>query len=309
MLSFLILTLFSRFDFMRISFDSFLKEIVLKKHSRSELLVILHLYSEKFLGLDSITLSRWVNGATKPSSFKQLLIADACHCLNEYLSQCEIPSIPICQEKKYKTFMSLIDGYYHFLSKNTNESFWIKNMTYAKSKSLYWHYLNKLSEDNAILKFDKRKPSVKVNIVYSAATECSAASSFICLIEQPSLFIEIINKLPLKINIDSSDGVIFITLSYFKSSVDFECLIGLLSNYVILNLFNKNDVIFIVRGEKIPHDFYMSLKSYNIGILEKTKNLGNVYLYKADLKELIASPIILKFAMTMHEHYLDLIGN
>ncbi|TOG85942.1 hypothetical protein, partial [Vibrio parahaemolyticus] len=113
--------------------------------------------------------------------------------------------------------------------------------------------------------------------------------------------------LSLDINIDNSDELIFITLSYFKSSVDFECLIGLLSNYVILNLFNKSEVIFIVRGEKTSCEFYNSLKSSNIGVLEKTKNLGNVYLYKADLKELITNPIILKFTMTMHQHYLKLV--
>ncbi|HIF9312792.1 TPA: hypothetical protein ACX6Q1_001070 [Photobacterium damselae] len=57
------------------SFKNFINEQTLSmEHSRVSYIAKINLYHKEFINLDSVTFSRWVNGRTVPSLFKQILL-------------------------------------------------------------------------------------------------------------------------------------------------------------------------------------------------------------------------------------------
>ncbi|WP_373408796.1 hypothetical protein, partial [Vibrio jasicida] len=84
------------------------------KLSSKSLIAKLQLFSDEFEKLDSVTLSRWLNGRTIPSLERQILVLRCLELkLHPYLECISLPSVPRSFTKVYEEVFDNIASSYH----------------------------------------------------------------------------------------------------------------------------------------------------------------------------------------------------
>ncbi|MGI9948054.1 hypothetical protein [Vibrio hyugaensis] len=283
-------------------FMSFLNEKILKQMPRSELMIKLQLKYDEFAGLDAITLSRWSNGVTKPSLYRQLLIAHCVGCLDEYFERCDVPKVPKINEVQFRQYTSQFDSSYHQIKTQSIDS----KVKYLKStnkttRRLYEYTFNIPSITEVVEHLDKQNITFDVETFYIESSEdiesCVYFHEYCEGIIEKFGVEEKINEL----NIDI-DNLLFFGLTYFRSSVHCEVLLGLALNRLIHSYFNIPDTLLVARGSTSMR-FLEELGANLVHSRQQVKGLGNMYIYHINTQKLCSNPKLLSLAVQYHPVY------
>ena len=289
-----------------LKFHEFLKEVVFKKIPRKELMIKLHLEYDEFQGLDNITMSRWTNGVTKPSSCRQLLIANAAQCLDTYLTQCSAPKIPISIESQFRKFLNQFNSCYHAIimpSNQENKVYHFKGDNH-EAKKIYGEFTSRINFISSKLEsFDENDKKYKVDVFYKGNLDRNAPESYLYFHKEVSIVLDSLNLCYKKCGIENINNALFFGLSFFKNSFDYELLFGLVLNYIIRHHFNVKSALFTARGRE-DISLYEILGAEQLTLLENSKEYGNVYLYHIDLQKVLSSPIFLGLIIKYNPIYV-----
>lgn len=284
-----------------LKFSDFLNQVIAKKMSRKELLVALHLNHHEFQGIDAITLSRWANNVTKPSLFKQLLVADTAGVLEEYLRLCDIPKMTKAMEEQVRQYTEQFESDYHYIqSPQVEKRIRFKEGVSSDCRSLF-KYIYRFEIFRGLSKsLDLLGVTNNVKIFYIGDT--SESESCIFFYEKFDEIFKVLgvgdDKLPHSISTNNS---LFFGMAYFKNRQQFEYLFGLTFNYIIKNYFNRNYAYFTVRGIRSMR-FFEALGSNLVYSYSEDSKLGNIYIYQIDIKKLCSNQLI----FNMIKQYSDL---
>jgi hypothetical protein len=270
------------------SFNHFLDSVLKSKFTRSQLLVKLQLEYTEFSGLDAITLSRWTNGVTQPSLYKQLLIAHAVDCLDTYLSQCRAPAVPKVMENHFAKYTSQFSQPYHLIwSPRDQEVIRFKSGLAKELREIYQYILKIDILSDLSNHLDSINSGHKVNVFYVGGEH--NAESCIYFHDQVLESFKSININSEKIEQMDVSNVLSFGLAYFKSALHCEILLGLSLNYVIRHHFNRDNVLFTARG-RASMDFFESIGAQLYASAPEKNNLGNIYIYHMALKKVCGNP-------------------
>ncbi|CAH1607506.1 conserved hypothetical protein [Vibrio jasicida] len=288
-----------------LKFHEFLKEVVFKKIPRKELMIKLHLEYDEFKGLDNITMSRWTNGVTKPSSCRQLLIAHAANCLNIFLHQCSAPKVPVSLESQYRKFLNQFDSYYHaiILKPERNAKICHFKGTNYEAQEIYGDYTSKINLMPAkVNSFDDYNKKYNVDVFYKGNIESKIPESYMYFHQEVGALFDILDLSIDRYTSNPKKDTLFFGLSFFKNSNDYELLFGLVLNYIIRHHFNVKSAFFTARGRE-DMSLYETLGAEQIALIDCSKDYGNVYLYHIDLQKILSHPIFLGLIIKYHPIY------
>lgn len=215
------------------SFSCFLKTVVLVKKTRKELLSSLQLSFEVFGHLDAITLSRWANGATIPSLYKQILVAVCSDCLEQYINECEDTKITVSSKKNFKDLVKRLDSTYFqwFTPLYQKKNIYLQESNGGRGHKCLEPYIHK--SDFLSRMFENSTSSnkpISTKALYISGEPESNASSAI-------LFTHDVNRVLERIGVEFEEklggNALLVMLNLFDSSKSYETLYGLLGNYII----------------------------------------------------------------------------
>lgn len=271
-------------------FDWFLKKFALQKCSRKELMNSLVSNYDEFIGLDPVTMSRWVNGITTPPIRRQILIAHCVDCIRDYVLYSSFPRAPLSLMSDYRVYLEQFDNVYHSLLKDTvkKELFFFIGKQ-KKTEEIIGFHMNKMLFHKNI----KESEDIPIEMFYLAERCDSKAESFAGITLDTSLYLK-----KLKINFDYPElhigDSIMVTLSFFRSKQDFEKLAGCLLSHILFNYFDKKGLFWIVRGSR-SMNWFDSIGAIKVCLIEYSNEYGNVYLYYINTQLFFGNALVLGF--------------
>ncbi|EOV0872830.1 hypothetical protein ACOKWQ_000964 [Vibrio parahaemolyticus] len=255
-------------------FCQFLRESVLNHISRKELLIKLQLSHPSFFGLDNVTLSRWVTGATSPSLSKQLLIAHYNDVLKSYLELIDSPPI---SKSKYNNYLSFIrrfsNSYYNFsLEDNENEYVsYDKGTASALSKQHRW-FISKFRVYNELVE----RSNIKLEMFYITSDGDSGMKSFLQYTKDFTGFLDALKIESNELFSCIKTGFI-ISFTHYERPEHYELLSGIFLAENFEHLIKSDEVFFVSRGQE-GLDLTFSFGGRDVLVLETSKNNENLYL-------------------------------
>ncbi|MGL1194484.1 hypothetical protein ACSTLL_22020 [Vibrio parahaemolyticus] len=276
-----------------IGFNSFLKDKVLCKISRTELIKKLQVKHYLFNGLDEITLSRWINGRTVPSVEKQLIIAKDMNLVDEYLYSIENKEIPKKLESLFKLYWSSIDNSFHavfHIEKNKKFQFYRDSLLGIQDKlplikKLELAYPTKRNLDINFPMEHFVISSLETNEIISHTSIYTSLRKLLLSINTEETIIKEIEE---QCNVESS---IVHGLTFCASSEDHKLLLGILGNYILEHYFYKKNILAIVRGT-IAAGIYEESGASQICCIKNSKDFDNFYLYSIGTTSFLSNPMI-----------------
>ncbi|WP_394126327.1 hypothetical protein [Vibrio hepatarius] len=275
-------------------FSDFLKKVILANTSRRELLTGLQLKYVEFNGLDEITLSRWVNGNTSPSLYRQLLIADFVDEMPFYLDSCMTPMPSGKAIRQFEQYSEQFDSVYHRIrNPNCGDSLYFLREENTKCRYLF-SYVFQFSTLKALQeKLDMAGIGIELNVFYIGQKNCAES----CLFFHDSAG-EVLSTAG--VDFDARNSVLF-GVSFFKNSDHCEIISSFAFNHLLRNFFDRKKIIFTVRGsagmqyfEKIGGELIASKKNHE---------LGNLYLYSFETEKLFSNVIVLTLIKQHNRSY------
>lgn len=290
-------------------FHKFLQDIVLKKISKKELLIRLQLACEDFHGLDTLTFGRWIKGTSKPSLHKQLLIAQSCQCLSEYMDTFEEAKVSSVDERIFTNYLSRFDAPYHHILAFEHEEYLFHSR--GKNTDLY-PYVQRFSDKLEALKSITEQAHslyapINVELLAIGEQDNMAVESFIWMQHGLNVHLDCLG-----ITRNESDysekNCVAITLSYYRSSEHFLLLCGLLVNLILEHYSNKQKLVIQFRGlQGLMLSETLGGKSI-CSLPDAT--FGNLYIHEFDFLRFFANPVILniakKYVNTYRKHFTTL---
>ncbi|ABU70638.1 hypothetical protein [Vibrio campbellii] len=255
-------------------FDFFLKEFVLQKCSRKELMNRLVSNYDEFVGLDPVTMSRWINGITTPPIRRQILIAHCAGCIRDYVLYSSFPPAPLSLMSDYGLYVEQFDNVYHSLLKDiVNKELFSFIGKQKNLEKIIGFYMNKMLFHKSL----RESEDINIEMFYLAERCDNKAESFVGVTSDTSLYL---SKLKIKFDYPELhvDDSIMVTLSFFRSKQDFEQLVGRLLSHILFNYFDKKGLFLIVRGAR-SMNWFDSIGAQKVCLIEYSKEHGNVYLY------------------------------
>lgn len=288
------------------TFKDFIKEIVLKKIDRIQLITKLHLNHPEFSGLDQITFSRWKNGITTPSVLKQILIAKESDTLWEYITSSETPNVNTNLSIKYQKYINQFDNYYHAVNDDFSKNkYYYYTGNVDDSVTIYGHFLDSSYVRNEFLEERVKKGvNFNVEVFYRSDKNMEEACSYVLLVREPSALFSLLEQV-MRERVAISrfyNGCIYVSLSYFASSKDFEILAGFLLNHIFWQVIEQYDVMLTIRGKE-SINFLESIGAKRIALVEASKRIGNIYLYHLKWKDFVGSSVIIKIIKNQATNY------
>lgn len=286
------------------AFDKFLQNNVLVTLSKKDLLIQLQLGHEEFHGLDSLTLSRWVKGSSKPSLHKQLLIAQSCQCLPAYIDAFEEAKISTPNERVFTNFLNRFDSPYHQILAHENQEYLFHHQ--GKNTDLYPYvkrFSDKIGASKRITE-QVHSSNVHVNAELLAIGEKDNAGieSFVWMLHGFNAHLDCIGFARNEQDY-SEKSCVAVTLTYYRSSEHFFLLCGLFTNLILERYPKKKKVVIVFRGRE-GLMFAEALGGQSICSLPDAK-FGNLYIHEFDFLRLLANPIILNTAKRYSQTYRD----
>ncbi len=262
--------------------------------SRSEVIAKLQLFSfNDFCGTDHITLSRWLNGRTTPSLYKQILIAI---CLEQNVGQFLVMSdlhpskLPIRIFNIKSKFEKTIDY--------LNPTLSYKNLDHIKCNIVEFKYFDfnrtfkdfydNISSSIPILDIlEKQKENFKNHtiLLYNKYSEIIAHFP---ILEGLTYFPNITKK---DLNNSFLINVVFFqtTNQYYELIIHASCLY-LLNPYYLRQ---KRNVYILVHG-LATYEITKSVFSAEDVKYPNSKNNHGIYMLKVDILKAITNPIIIR---------------
>ncbi|USR75071.1 hypothetical protein NGM67_03280 [Photobacterium damselae] len=271
------------------SFSLYLKNKLSEKQiSRNDFIAQLNLFNNEFENLDAITLSRWMNNKTTPSTYKQVLIS---HYFNDDLIRFLKKYITIRKEARhiketFNTIMNKIESSYtnisYFHSIHDEYKYDVNILEHDEYNKLFGKYYMNFQTYTELRKiFNEKK--IKTNNTCIIKRKNGVVTSHLSFMELDNSTSDILsNYFDTKIDSDA-----FINISHFEDKETY-----LFINLLLIYLFSKKTIYSftcLIRSEIF--DFLIALPCVQIGTtyLDNDKKL---YLIKFDLLQLISNPFI-----------------
>ncbi len=277
------------------SFKNFLKEKLNEQEcSRIECIAKINLYHEEFRNLDSVTFSRWINGKTIPSLYKQVLLCDFFeYDLMEFIRNrhysCQSKGKKI--ESIYEKTMSDINNSIHNISYNytrtMSASFSIKKYSKVEYRKVYYHFYSNFITYKELFKIIDKNSIYPITFVFEKYKNNHIIShDSIAYVSEDTkdLFLDFFNT-----DIRDINSFWFVNIGYHVSrhffSLSFTTLI-----YFLYKQKTKN-YLSLIRGEKAFHN-HIEIGYEQIGssILDHGEYL---YLIRCNILKVISHPFVI----------------
>ncbi|WP_146068397.1 hypothetical protein [Vibrio hyugaensis] len=279
-------------------FDLFLKNVVLVRYSRNELINKLTKKYDDFKGLDPVTMSRWVNGITTPSIQRQILVAHCADSMNEYVQYPSCPELSSYLRENFQLYTEQFDMAYYSLAKEVKqqEMFFFAG-SQNQVEAIHGFYLDKMS----FHKNFKGRADIDVEMYYLSDQNEGKATSFLSMSLDTRLYLEKLN-----LNLDHRDipldNSIIVTLSFFSKKRDFKELAGCLLNRILFKYFDKEGVFLMVRGYR-SMAWFDAIGAKKMCLIERSDLYGNVYLYYIKTKQFFGNASIFRLVKESYKLY------
>lgn len=279
-------------------FNLFLKDIVLSKHTRKELMSRLASKYDDFSGLDPVTLSRWVKGITTPSIQRQILIAYCTNCTEEYIKYCTLRESSFSLKLSYQRLLEQFDNSYYSLAREVKT----KETHYFSGKQDQAEPINGFYMDKMLFhKKVKDLSDVKIEMFYLSEGGCEKASSFLGMSSDTSSYLKRLKPRLEYSDLPVNDSIV-IFLSFFQDKWDFKELSGLLLSHILLNHFNKEGIFLIVRGTGSVA-WFDAIGAKRLCLLERSNRYGNVFIYYITTKKLFGNALVINLVKNAYDSY------
>lgn len=283
-------------------FDELLK--VLEKgvnKTKVEIIAELRVYHKSFERLDKITYSRWFNGVTTPSLYKQILILK---CFNKSIFDIidvfdDIPVLKYQQEIYNGIFDSIENGYYRVRYKNN-----LCQDDFSKL-NISMKVLASLDEDDMLERFyeqmefyEKIKSlPIDTHVVYlKESNELRSHTAFFYNVNKVKNFLHIKSKLNSK--------SIFIHVGYYDSRKYHELIISLMFNCILDNYPDTETVYAAFRTSNF-HSYIYVLGGEIIKVYNEEYHDDRVYLARFDWYKLVSNSLIFNFIRKNKIYYKE----
>ncbi|HIF9183896.1 TPA: hypothetical protein ACX6PV_000841 [Photobacterium damselae] len=290
------------------SFKNFLKEKLNEKEcSRIECIAKINLYHEEFRNLDSVTFSRWANGKTIPSLYKQVLLCNFFgYDLMEFIKNrhYSLSSKGKKIEYIYEKAMNEINNSIHNISynytRNMSASFNIKKYTKEEYRESFYNFycnfdtylsLFKKIDENSILPVSLTFEKYKNDHIVS-----HESISFITK-ENKNLFLSFFN-----VEIKDIEDFWFVNIGYHVSRNFFS-----ISFTTFIYFFYQQKVehyLSLIRGTKAFYDHIeIGYEQVGASLLDHGEYL---YLTRCNLLKVISHPFVIdEMSKILNQYDID----
>lgn len=286
------------------TFSDYLKQGPLKNKLHTDLLRELHLSTSFFQGLDTVTLSRWVNDRTVPSLSKQLLMAISTNTLDLFFEYCD--NIDITPSKSlsvtYQNFKKQFDNSYHQILMEPEQA------TIFQEYLTWEQYIKRTAFIRKKTKFlslvDERITTIKQPLnkicFFSIRDENGRTISYSGIMSDPYKFSNILN-IDEDILIDTTASI----MPYYHNSSHENILRGLSLNHALIHS-NKYHA-YIMRG-KNAMTLADAIASMPLQFFSEKNAIGNHYIYKMPTHELLGNSTCLPSILDARHLYKRLMN-
>ena len=292
------------------NFSEYLQFMLHKNELRQiELLNKLQSLDAPFHSLDSITLSRWCNNKTRPSLKKQLLVASVFEKkISYFIQHIGEANIPSAFLKAYNSHFNKIENPYvrlgyKLLDKNP-PTLSMLDIGTIEHRQLFCNFYTNMETYNRIYKRvnESNKNITTTVFVIKHGEQIVSHLGFNCDVTQLQQFFK--QQLPSAPKKKS----IIINVGYYDNRNYYELLVGHLGNHVIDNYLDFDELYLVARGS----DALFLLEQFGGKLVltaPESKFIGNIYLLKIEIKELLAHPFIFKQVQKYYFSYMKLKEN
>ena len=256
----------------------------------------LQLSSNLFGKLDSVTLSRWVNGHTIPTLEKQLMLIKCLESdLYPHLANVEATSVPRRIIKRFDEMFNGIETSYHSIlnfqeSVESNNELSLENVCWSKLTSLVPYFFESIASYHLLLS-DVKIDNTRVDdssVSFCSIRSSSGISSHLSFSRDIDYLTAIFGS---GLNIDLSKKSLFFNVGYFSSRETYRKLVGTLLNEMCKCHDDVELVYVIARGADFL-SFMEDLGGELIGAKRENRMVGNVYLLKFNYLDMISNPFL-----------------
>ena len=288
-------------------FQQYLLHMLGKKRLRQiDLLYPLQLSHPTFKGLDVITLSRWCNNKTLPPIKKQLLIAHYFEKdLSYFIQHIDPPRIPSTFLKEYTTVFNKIETSYgrvgYFSINKGPATLSMQNVSTVTHRQLFSDFYGHMETYNRIYaKIDQHNETI-----YTTAFTIKQGDQIVSHLAFNEDVINLSSHFKQTLPTQPNAKSILINVGYYSCRNYFELLVGHLLNHLVSSYSDYEECYVVTRGK----DFLIFLEQLGGTVVlsaQESRFIGNVYLLRFDLKQLLAHPFIFKQIQRTYLNYLEL---
>ncbi|OCH48162.1 hypothetical protein [Aliivibrio fischeri] len=290
-----------------LTFKEFLNKIIIKKIKRKDLMVKLQLGHEEFNGVDAITMSRWFNGVTTPSLYRQLLICELTNCKKQYFELIEHPKIPVTLENSMSNFTTQFDSIYHELLRDTkqNEIYTI-NTTNINSREITHPFMKHINAKRKLINYmDDHNIKYSTTFFITGQKKDKLVNSYIFTHTRSDLVFKALNIPASSYNPKDS---LYFGLGFYRCSSDHEVLFGLVLNHLVHKHLDVQNLFIVCRGLKSML-WLECFGAEQVSIIEASNKMGNIYLYTISTQKILSNPVIITHIKKYWNTYLTLTNN
>lgn len=276
--------------------------------ARKSLIAQLQLFHLELSNLDEITFSRWVNGATKPSFYKQLIVASFfTDMFRDFYFSTEAPLISKKNKETFSTAMNNLDNSYHRVSYNplpkAEISIFAYELDYKEhNEKLGNFYANMKTYDNLHKDLKNAIPTPKIYLLtLEFHQQIISHTSCIFNMKQLTPYLDGFDMIP------TANSILF-NVSYFYCRSYFKLLNGILLNHILNQNVLVEEIYIASRGEL----FIETLAMFGGDVIwtsAETSTIGNINITKFDTLSFLSNPIVVKIIKDTELIYKNLKEN
>ncbi|CAH1606258.1 conserved hypothetical protein [Vibrio jasicida] len=287
-------------------FSKYLRSKLDAKEINSKSLVAkLQLFSPVFEQLNSVTLSRWLNGRTIPSLEKQLLIFQCFESkLYPSLEYLNPPPVSRLSNKAYENVFNNIEFSYHsiLMYKDCNLIFpiSIEEINWSQLNSSVPNFYESLSSYK--LFFSEVDKYNQKSITFCSIRNESKVVSHLSLSTDIEILPSIFDR---ELDIDFKRNSVFFNIGHYVCRKHYNILVGVLLNHIFDKHESIEDFYVISRGK----DFLTLIESFGGKLIAANREndvIGNVYLLKVNISKVLTNPFVVSLIKESYELYKEI---
>lgn len=291
-------------------FHNYLQHM-LENHSikQTTLVVELQLFHATFKSLDTITLSRWLNHKTKPNLEKQLLVAFYFEKdLSNFIKKIKVANPPISFVKTFSSLFDQIETSYTRIKYNppseSNSELSLLNLDKNTHRHLFGGFYKQMSTYSRI--FDHIDDNN--NDVQTTVFVIKQGSTIISHLSLNKDITQIAPHFRRPLPGASTTKSVLINVGYYSCRQHWGILVGHLLNYLIEHL-KDIDVCYVTTRGRGFLELLQMIGGTMIMSSQELPAIGNIYLIKFNVTQLLAHPFLFQQIQIHHLSYIELSQN
>lgn len=285
------------------NFKEYLSSQIKKKGiTRKQFIIELQVKFAAFEALDAITLTRWMNGTTNPSLYKQLLIASFFEKdLASFITQITSKKSQLSFNNVYQKLFNNIDKSYHRLSylplPQKQLTLSLLKLGKESHREQFGDFYRNMDKYRCVMQdMDKRGHEV-THTVFKLEYNKKIIShiSFVVDITQFQPYLKTFVRAP-------SKKSILVNVTFFECRDYYELLLGLLCNHIIKHHPDVDELYIAVRGRDLL-DLLEMMGGHLISSSSETPTIGNIHLVYFEFKRLISFPFVFNLVQEKYAQY------